>query len=468
MKQQGILLHIFSGFHIGAEILLPIGKHTIGNNDSCDIILQDKCLAEHHLLIEITEKNTNKDKISYLVNIQPLEGKVILNNQEIQNQTSWYENELLSLNSINIAWAYPDNTNNFNTIYTKLEQNQYAINTKENIKQESLQNTIETPTTANIIVSSQDITHGQPKQKKNIFLFLISIFFLLTFVLTFTPLSKNEFKNVNEIKQLLEKNGFPHIDVLVTEKGISFQGIINNDQERAKIYSLAQKMQFPIYLHLIVKEDIIKTIQQTLETKQIYPTITLSKNNIIIGYYVKDSLFLQRGYTALKELIPYYSELEPKIIEHTIFAQELSKKIEEKQKKYHLEKLFIEYRIGDILISGIQQKKEKENIISLFAELEKELGFTIHYTLTTMENETKELFSTQEKKGKKIKEFLKQTDFTITSVNTNTIPFITLNTNEKIFEGGLLPNGARLEKITIKELTINMHGNISTIPLLSK
>lgn len=468
MEQQGILLHIFSGFHIGAEIILPIGKHTIGTHDSCDIILQDKCLAEHHLLIEITEHPSNNNKEiqkSYFVTIQPLEGKVSLNNQEIQEQTAWNEGELLALNTVNIAWANSDITHILHTLYTSLEQTQNYTLPQENNKQESLQKNTDKTLNANIVANSLAIIPNKKNKKKKFFLFFISLFFLLTLVLTFTPLSKNEFKNTDEIKQYLEINGFPHINILVTEKGIQFQGIIKSDQERAKLYSLAQKMQFPVYLNLIIKEDIIKTIKQTLETKQIYPTVTLSQENIFIGYYVKDPLFMQRGYTALKELIPYYAELEPKIQEKTIFAQELHEKIKEKQKKYHLENIFIEYRTGDILITGIQNKQDKEKLITLFTELEKELGFALVYRIKN--KEAQKTFSSDIKKGISKKEkILNKTDFAITSVNTNAIPFITLDNNEKIFEGGLLPNGSRLEKITLKELTISTHGVISTIPLL--
>ena len=41
---SGVLLRIFSGQHLGAEIELPDGEHVIGTDDSCDIILSDPSL----------------------------------------------------------------------------------------------------------------------------------------------------------------------------------------------------------------------------------------------------------------------------------------------------------------------------------------------------------------------------------------------------------------------------------------
>ncbi len=45
------------------------------------------------------------------------------------------------------------------------------------------------------------------------------------------------------------------------------------------------------------------------------------------------------------------------------------------------------------------------------------------------------------------------------------IPFITLDNDEKIFEGGMLPTGATLEKITLHELTLMKNNSLTTYQL---
>ena len=462
-KEQGILLHIFSGFHIGAEIILPTGKHTLGTSDSCDIILHDQCLASHHLLIDIIEKlqnpnQENQDPV-YDVFIEPLEGTCTINQQEIQERTLWQQGDLLTLNSVNIAWVHSTMPNDIKHIYSSL----YTINqTDKQIIQENSHSQEPLLPNENIVALPQKEISVKKTKKKNYLAILFSLLLLATLVLTFTPFQNNEFKDIKKIEQYLQENGFHSINVIVTDKGICFHGMLNNDQERAKLYNLAQNMQFPIYLDIIIKEDSIKTIKQTLETKQIYPTITFNNNKIIIGYYVKDALFMQRGYTALKELIPHFADLETKIQEKTIFAQELSVMLNQKKQQHKLNAIQIEYGIGDILIYGIQSKKDKITINTIMAELEQELGFTIPYSI---QEKTKTIQTTNTKKERIVKESNKK-PYTITSVNTNAIPFVTLNTNEKVFEGGILPDGSLLEKITLKELTINTNGTITTLPLI--
>lgn len=50
------LLKIFSGPHVGAEVLLPSGTTIIGSGDDCDVVLTDRLIAEHHVEVSITDE----------------------------------------------------------------------------------------------------------------------------------------------------------------------------------------------------------------------------------------------------------------------------------------------------------------------------------------------------------------------------------------------------------------------------
>ncbi|PKN31234.1 MAG: EscD/YscD/HrpQ family type III secretion system inner membrane ring protein, partial [Deltaproteobacteria bacterium HGW-Deltaproteobacteria-20] len=43
-----IRLRIFSGPHMGAEIILPPGEHLVGSDDSCVIILSEGLVSPRH------------------------------------------------------------------------------------------------------------------------------------------------------------------------------------------------------------------------------------------------------------------------------------------------------------------------------------------------------------------------------------------------------------------------------------
>lgn len=46
MSASGLIVfRLFSGPHMGAELVLPAGNQLVGSDDSCDIILQDSSVA---------------------------------------------------------------------------------------------------------------------------------------------------------------------------------------------------------------------------------------------------------------------------------------------------------------------------------------------------------------------------------------------------------------------------------------
>ena len=51
-----VLLKVFSGPHVGAEIVLGEGAHSIGRGDSCDVILDDQLIDEHHATLMVGEQ----------------------------------------------------------------------------------------------------------------------------------------------------------------------------------------------------------------------------------------------------------------------------------------------------------------------------------------------------------------------------------------------------------------------------
>ena len=53
MAAKSLLLKIFSGPHVGAEVLLGDGEHVVGGDESCDVILNDQFIASRHAQITI-------------------------------------------------------------------------------------------------------------------------------------------------------------------------------------------------------------------------------------------------------------------------------------------------------------------------------------------------------------------------------------------------------------------------------
>lgn len=475
--QNGILLHIFSGCHIGAELCLHQGKYIFGNDETCDFILSDRSIAGKHFLLEIIAKPLKLDDKSepeYSVNITPLDGKIQINHTEILEETVWEQGAVLSAQEVTLAWTNDNMPELIQTVYHNLYQNPQA-NTET---QDKTQANAETPQTGKAInteerndniIASDENKNKQNLQKnikspKNLLVLFLALLTLAALVFTFTPFEKQELKDTKYMQKILAEQGFSQIEVVTTEKGILWQGIIEDDKEQTKLYSLAQSMHFPVYLELIIKDDIIKTFKQILGLEEIYPTVTMNKDKIFLGYYVKEALYQHIAEKALQDMFPQYEELEHKIIEKTIYEPELKDKLLVMQEKYPLLKLNPVFDKGKLLFSTNFSKQEKDEINALFAELNKDLGFKIVYEFMKV-NAPQSKSAPMQKTRKMAEQKSNTVNFAVTSVNVDTIPFITLNNNEKIFIGGVLPNGGILEGIGLTELTINYDGTLTIYPL---
>lgn len=474
-KNDGILLHIFSGYHIGAELCLYQGKYVFGSDDVCDFILSDKNIAGKHFLLEITAKPLTLDKDSeqeYEVKVTPLDGKAALNHTEIHEETVWEQGSVLSANEIIFAWAKDNMPECIQTIYHSLYQNpeqNTAPQAQQNTEEiQSSNNTAIEPENDNIIDTENNSNKQSLQQKlkspKNLLVIFLAVLTLSTLVFTFTPFEKQELKDTQLMQKMLAEQGFSQIDVITADEGIFWQGIIENDSEQAKLYHLAQSMHFPVHLELVVKDDLIRTFKQIMGLEDIYPTIKIDKDSIFIGYYVKDALFQQIAEKALFEMFPKYGELEEKITEKTIYEPELKEKLLAFQEKYPLVKLDPAFDKGKLLFKANYSRQEKEEIKTVFAELEEDLGFKVEYDFMEV-NAPHKNNPLQQQTANSLEQKTNKMNFVVTSVNVDAIPFITLSSNEKIFIGGVLPNGGILEGIGLTELTINNNGTLTIYPL---
>lgn len=76
MSASGLTaFRLFSGPHMGAELVLPAGSQLVGSDDSCDIILQDSSVASRHANIAIGFSGDGVPS----VRVTPLDGEVLLN-----------------------------------------------------------------------------------------------------------------------------------------------------------------------------------------------------------------------------------------------------------------------------------------------------------------------------------------------------------------------------------------------------
>lgn len=484
-SKQEILIHIFSGCHIGAEISLTPGTYIFGSDDACDFILADNTAAPHHFSLkfscteqtEETSAQTSEENLAPSVTITPLEGKLYADQKEIAEETRWDKEQLLSVQGVLLAWT----DESTEILVQKCTPAMYAVqNTDKQTEEETAINTDnanetdsnqqETEQNDNNIVpdTAADETIKHPASGSAFKKYLgiaLSCLAVLALAITFTPIENSELKDVKNIEKLLKDNGFSHIRTVISDKGIIWQGILENDRERAKLHNLAQSMHYPVYLDIMIKNDVVQTFKNIFAINKLYPTVIAENDGIFLGYYVKDPLYEQIAVNTMKEMLPRYEEIKPKLTVKTVYAEELAERLKEKSLQHGLADITPAYEEGQLAFSNAFKPKEKEQIRSVMEEINTEFGFAVPYRFLSAAIAQENRKIPKRQKAAAAAEQQQNGSFSVTGVNMGAIPFITLSNDEKVFIGGILPNGGILENISLHELTINQNGSITIYPL---
>ena len=85
-EESACLLKVFSGPHVGAEILLGDGDYVIGSDEGCDVIFNDRFVAPRHAKLTIrgpAVRCAAVDGAGVFVNGERVEWRALANGDEI-------------------------------------------------------------------------------------------------------------------------------------------------------------------------------------------------------------------------------------------------------------------------------------------------------------------------------------------------------------------------------------------------
>lgn len=74
------LLKVFSGPHVGAEVVLPQGETIIGSSEQCSVVLDDRLIAAEHVAVNISDESIecrSLGKHAVLVDGKPIDAAII-------------------------------------------------------------------------------------------------------------------------------------------------------------------------------------------------------------------------------------------------------------------------------------------------------------------------------------------------------------------------------------------------------
>ncbi len=473
-QTDGICIYVFSGPHVGAEIVLLDGTYSIGTDDSCDIIFKDTFLAPKHAQLDIISDKEH----GFSLKVIPLEGDIWVNNEQVPKVG--YEpkaGEFWYLGGSCLAWNIPGTNwnNKAAQLYAeRLSLEEQAKNITDELGSIEQNDNLEDGHEGSFVdkalknVLPQEVVANLARfPVGKIFGVMLLIFFLGAILISFTSEEQAGAEQVRILQELLKENGFDNVSVIQGIQQVIVRGFVKNDTQRQFVYSLAQGIHVPVYIDVGVRDDIINAIKMAFASRGIYVSVKEFDDPGIfsISGYMKDGFVEEWAISAMRDDVLFPFKLE----KHVVYAKEVSEVLQKAFQKNKLEQLRVTYLAGDIEISGIFDEERKKNLDQALEEIKKDLGVPIVFKVKQVKPAP--LVANSKSQEESVESDIDNSLNTllggsvVAGVTMQPIPFITLNTGERIFKGGALPSGFVLDTVSLEHLVFYKDSRYIEYPL---
>lgn len=491
MIAAGIVrLRVFSGPHLGAEIVLPRGDTLIGSDDSCDIILMDPGLAARHALLRINAAESDVDTPPD-VRIMPMDSAVLIGDKPVTaDGAPWPASVPCLLGSTILAWAPAAQTDEpWQPVMAALSAQPSPQPLQPSPAEESPTQLADTNT---VTETTEDAKASvTPLRRSGYRLFRVALVVLclgsLAVSYEFRPAPSGI--NHHQLTEILRENGFSTLKVSPSEEMATVHGTVDSDAQRAQVLRLAQSLQIPVYLDLHVRTDRSSALAHAFAQRGLFPEVTeVSDNgNLLVRGYIKDAQTEDAAFTALLEDFHAAGKLSiSRTIKH---AKDVMAVLEPLLDAEDLDFAHVEFLPGVVTFAGTFAEGQRLRLQETMNEVQQTLEVPVPFkivpgkpqTLTVRTDVSRPAIAptplspaqtrTEAPQPLNVASILPDRpqgvsdadtiDLKVTGVTLTPMRFITLGTGERIFEGGLLPSGHVVEGIGTQELRLRKDGGVT-------
>ena len=467
-KDLFIILRTFSGPNLGAEVMLAAGVHVIGTDFSCDVVLSDSAMAPRHAALTVKAAEQGQEP---QVHLKPLDADVLLNEkilaqagQEIERGTPWFLG--LTCFSWNIPGA-PRETF-IPSLPGQVSQPANRAATEGLTPADGNVGGIAFPAAANVGERKLPFLLAQRRWLVRGALCLVVL--LLVALSVGLPDGDNTAELAESFRQQLHAAGFTTISVAGADGRLTVVGTVLNEQERAKIWSLARNLKCPAYIRVGVRDDVAKGVTMKLNSSGIFPRVTFpeGKAYIRVAAYIKDMAAEERVFAALAKDMPDLPHLE----KYVVYAAQLREVLQQQLDRAGFRQIALAFSTGRVELRHIPLSREagptgmasQAALERILQETETSLGIPLAYTIISQEVSRGlgkgEVYEAGDGKDIVIRT-RGGTDLAkmqIAGVTFGVMRFVILDNGQRIFEGGALPDGQILERITFNALILSKDG----------
>ena len=478
---RAAVLRLFSGLHIGAEIELIEGVYVIGTDDSCDLILSDSSLKARHAALRVS---VSGDTVR--LSAEPLDGPVFCSGSSLDEERDIAPLLPFQLGLLTAAWLpadAPDRAAGWASVDDQLKE-------KETLKAPEVQPAEERGLDELSAVAPDDVADDgsspeprleeteKPKSTRCRDLCLIASLVLVGALCFGWNSSPSEPTPAQLMRSLLDEAGYDKLNVVPGDKSITVTGRIATDRERGRLLRLAQLLKFPVYLEVTVHSDAADAVRASFNTLGLWPEVTelppSSRPGVRVRGYIRNGFLEEMALSTAVRNVPALRPAEGgkpalEIFRDICHEDEVNAELEPVLMAAGLEDIQKVFLPGRIELRGTLTPKSRNALADAAKAVEKKLGVPIPFDIINEAEEQMPKANIYTNQGdhalQKESAAPASSSFKVVSVSLGAMKFVTLESGERVFEGGELPGGYLLERIAIDALTLVKNSKTTQYPL---
>lgn len=473
-----IRLRIFSGPHMGAEIILPPGEHLVGSDDSCDIILSEGLVSPRHALVRIIPVQDDSPQ----ADIRPVDDTVLIDQSPAAaDGTPWSPGSPCLLGSTMLAWLPAEDTAEaWQELIAQLAKPADSTDRQTSPPLASDTPAVEAGTDqaptelANADSVDSAATPPRPRNRTagKIIRALVVLLCLGSLAVSYEFSTRPTGVSQQELTEILKKSGFTSLSVQRDGEILEVRGEVADDHERARLLRLAQSLQSPVQLDIHVRADRIGAIAFAFNSQGLFPEIlkTEESNDYQVRGYMRSRQVEEAAFAAALEDFP--ANMRPLLVRDIIHADAVDGALRPLLARADMDFVSADYRPGMVIFSGTFSEAQRSVLESVMSETQQVLGVPVPFrivaatqvTLTkaaTPANTTSAMPMAAQGPVATEPSEASIEGLQVTGVTLSPMRFISVHTGERVFEGGLLPTGHTLESIDDKELRLRKDGVVT-------
>lgn len=323
-EAKQIILKIFSGPHMGAEIPLMPGDIVVGSGESCDVILHDSTVAPQHVHITVPADSGT----SPVLFLRTLDSQIALMEMEEEDaqapdeegeQTPEQEDGLrpflgempwpaarpVMLGTTCLAWQVEGESwgDIGPAAFLDEGRGKTAQTGEGRAAEEEPEEDIDGPDMA---------FKPRSERARRIFKIVAAVAVVLFLTVTFSGGPDTHL--AEEMEDMLADAGYDYLSVQQTAIGVTIQGTVPLQGDRKSLWQLAGNMEFPVFIDVHVREERAQAVRVALAVRGLFPHVELDGKNIVLTGYFRDKLIEGAAKIWIAEDIRHIEEIRSSMV----------------------------------------------------------------------------------------------------------------------------------------------------------